>query len=40
MSEAYIVDSDEDSDYTYNIIDRIIKEVGPRAPGSEGERKG
>lgn len=40
MFNDYNIDSDENSDYIYNTIDRIIKEVGPRAPCSEAERKG
>ncbi|MHA1265911.1 MAG: M28 family peptidase [Candidatus Helarchaeota archaeon] len=38
--QDYKIDSDENSDYMYNIIARIIKEAGPRPPCSENERKG
>ncbi len=40
MSKKYIIDSDENSDYMYNVIKSIIEEAGPRPPCSEGERKG
>ncbi|MHA1150166.1 MAG: M20/M25/M40 family metallo-hydrolase [Promethearchaeota archaeon] len=39
MSNEYVIDSDENSDYMYNTIKNIIDTVGPRAPGSEEERK-
>ncbi|MHA1439675.1 MAG: M28 family metallopeptidase [Promethearchaeota archaeon] len=39
MAKDYVIDSDENSDYMYNIIARIIKECGPRAPCSSAERK-
>ena len=39
MSNNYIIDSDENSDYMYNIIKDILEETGPRAPCSESERK-
>lgn len=39
MSKEYIIDSDENSDYMYNTIKNIIDTCGPRAPGSEAERK-
>jgi hypothetical protein len=35
----YVIDSDENSDYMYNIIKKVLEEVGPRAPCSENERK-
>ncbi|MGV9174249.1 MAG: hypothetical protein ACOC35_17005, partial [Promethearchaeia archaeon] len=37
-SQKYEI-SDENSDYMYNTIEKIIKEVGPRAPASESERE-
>jgi hypothetical protein len=40
MSKDYKIDSDENSDYMYNIIKKICEEVGPRPPCSEAERKG
>src|SRR5271157_166021 len=41
MTESgdYRVDSDENAEYMYNIIARIVNEVGPRAACSENERK-
>jgi len=36
---SYTIDSDENSDYMYNIIAGIINEIGPRPPCSENERK-
>ena len=39
MSGNYVIDSDENSDYMYNIIKDILEEVGPRAPCSAEERK-
>ncbi|TFF93882.1 MAG: M28 family peptidase, partial [Promethearchaeota archaeon] len=39
MSNEYKIDSDENSDYMYDMIAKIINECGPRAPGSEAERK-
>jgi len=39
-SGDYRVDSDENSDYMYDLISRILKEAPQRAPCSEGERKG
>ena len=39
MSKNYVIDSDENSDYMYNIIKDILEEVGPRAPCSAEERK-
>ena len=39
MSGNYVIDSDENSDYMYNIIKDILEEVGPRYPCSENERK-
>lgn len=39
-SSGYRVDSDENSNYMYDIIARIIKEAPQRAPCSENERKG
>ncbi|MGA1839054.1 MAG: M20/M25/M40 family metallo-hydrolase [bacterium] len=35
----YQIDSDENSDYMYGIIERILTGVGSRAPCSEAERK-
>ncbi len=35
----YVIDSDENSDYMYNIIKDVLEEVGPRYPCSENERK-
>ncbi|MHA1386230.1 MAG: M28 family peptidase [Candidatus Helarchaeota archaeon] len=40
MLDNYVIDSDENSDYMYNVIDGIIKASNSRAPGSEGERIG
>lgn len=37
-SSEYEVSSDANSDYMYNVIKRILTEVGPRAPCSEEER--
>lgn len=37
--ENYNVDSDENSDLMYNLIDRILTEVGPRGAGTESEKK-
>jgi len=39
MSKEYIIESDENSDYMYNMIKNIIDTCGPRAPCSEAERK-
>ncbi|MHA1335805.1 MAG: M28 family metallopeptidase [Promethearchaeota archaeon] len=39
MSQEYEVASDENSDYMYNMIKKIIDTCGPRAPCSEAERK-
>lgn len=39
MSGNYVIDSDENSDYMYNIIKDVLEEVGPRYPCSEEERK-
>ncbi|MFX1275888.1 MAG: M28 family peptidase [Promethearchaeota archaeon] len=39
MSNKYIIDSDENSDYMYNVISEIINKCGPRAPCSNAERK-
>ena len=38
MSNEYIIDSDENSDFMYDTIKNIIDTVGPRAPGSKAER--
>ena len=35
----YQIDSDENSDYMYRIVERILTEIGSRAPCSEAERK-
>jgi len=35
----YVIDSDINSDFMYNIIKKVLEEVGPRAPCSENERK-
>ncbi len=35
----YVIDSDENSDYMYDIIARVINEAGPRLPCSENEKK-
>lgn len=37
--EKYVIDSDENSDYMYNLIAKVIQEAGPRLPCSEGEKK-
>ena len=39
MSKKYTIDSDDNSDYMYNVISDIIEKCGPRAPCSEAERK-
>jgi len=39
MSSNYIIDSDENSDYMYNVISEIIEKCGPRAPCSVAEKK-
>jgi len=39
MPGNYEIDSDENSDYMYNIIKNILEEIGPRPPCSENERK-
>jgi len=39
LSDDYVIDSDENSDYMYDVIDKIIRVSDSRAPGSEGERK-
>jgi Peptidase family M28 len=39
MVKEYDIDSDENSDYMYNYIDKILKEIGPRASGSEEEKR-
>ncbi len=39
MSSNYVIDSDENSDYMYNVIADIITQFGPRAPCSEAEKK-
>ncbi len=39
MAKEYIIDSDENSDYMYNIVKSIITEVGPRPACSENEKK-
>lgn len=39
MSKNYVIDSDENSDYMYNIIKKVLEDVGPRPPCSESERK-
>ncbi len=36
----YVIDSDENSDYMYDLVAKIIKEAGPRLPCSENEKKG
>ncbi|MFX1393576.1 MAG: M28 family peptidase [Promethearchaeota archaeon] len=37
--EEYIIDSHENSDFMYNVIERIINEIGPRSPCSKEERE-
>ncbi|HUX98828.1 MAG TPA: M20/M25/M40 family metallo-hydrolase [Candidatus Deferrimicrobium sp.] len=37
--KEYKIDSDENSDYMYNLIAKVVKEAGPRLPCSEGEKK-
>ena len=39
MSNNYVIDSDENSDYMYNIIKDVLEKAGPRFPCSENERK-
>ena len=39
MSNKYVIDSDENSDFMYNTIEDIIEKNGPRAPCSEAEKK-
>lgn len=39
MPSDYIVDSDENSDYMYNVEKTVLTEIGPRAPCSEKERE-
>jgi len=39
MSNDYAVDSKENSDFMYNLIDKVIKEAGPRPPCSPQEKK-
>ena len=39
MQNEYVIDSDENSDYMYNTIAKIIENCGPRAPCSEAEKK-
>ncbi len=39
MSKEYIIDSDENSDYMYNVIKNVINEIGPRPAGSENEKR-
>lgn len=37
--ENYLIDSDENSDLMYNLIDNILTKVGPRGAGTENEKK-
>ena len=39
MTKEYIIDSEENSDYMYNYIKKVLDEVGPRASGSPEERQ-
>jgi hypothetical protein len=39
VANDYVVDSKENSDFMYNLIDKVIKEAGPRPPCSPQEKK-
>ena len=39
MPSKYVIDSDENSEYLYNIEKTVLTEIGPRAPCSEKERE-
>ena len=39
VTNEYVIDSKENSDYMYNLIDKVIKEAGPRPPCSPEEKK-
>ena len=38
MTKEYVIDSDENSDYMYNVVKSIITEIGPRPACSENEK--
>ena len=40
VANEYVVDSKENSDFMYDLIDKVIKEAGPRPPCSPAEKKG